>query len=373
MLKGTLALAATVALAAVITGPLMEPNMKARLLHLRLHSYYSKHAPSQLDKVDSLVEKYAADEAPLLQKLQDKYSTPVPEVDLRQLNDPVGVGAYLAFMEAKGLALRLADRLEAQFPRAREAVDAKLAAFGEQALALQSFASAPAQLILLALVYVLLASRLRGFSRCAALGLVGAAVALVVRPGVDDLSPAALRGGLEELARAAGAEWGALALPSRVAAATVAALSAMLTCGRHHKSFVLFAWALAVLAITNPPMPPGGTVLEAVKQLHVVAPDSAPLFEQIDERLFSLHDLTFCSVLTLSPLAPVGSSAPQWGSPVLSVGLGSRWFVLSRVDASKTDETRVQINLPGMALPVVAAPLAFGTLLLGAALISGLA
>lgn len=368
--RGTLFLAAVVALAAVISGPLMEPHMRARILRIRLQAYYSAHAPAQLEKLDTLVEKYVGNEAALLQKLEEKYSVPVPEVDVWQLHDPIGVGAFMAYTEGKKLALELASRLEAHFPRIRDAVDAKLTALGEQTLALRQFASAPAQLLLFALAYVLLASRMRGFARCLALVLVSTMLVLVVRPSVDDLSPASLQAGAEELSQLTTSKWAGLATLGKLAVTTLAALLSAFTCARHHKSFALFAWALTVLALTNPALPPGAT-LQAVQRLGVADAASVSLFRHTDENLFAVRDLTFCTVLTLSPVAAAGNKIPEWSSPMLSVGLGERWFVLSRVEASKTDETRVRIDLSGMALPIYFAPLSFGALLLVAASLSG--
>jgi len=370
LVRGTFALSGIALLAAIIAGPLMEPNMKARLLHLRLHSYYSRHAPSQLEKLDSLVEKYAGNEAPLLSKVEAKYGVPVPEVDVWQLHDPVGVGAYVAYTAVKAHAFDLAVHLEARFPHVRATLRAQLAELGERAAAVRGFASAPAQLVLAALAYVLLATRSGGARRCLSLAVVSAAVALVIRPTVEDVSPASLRAGAAELLALAEHEWTQLALAGRVGATTICALFGALTCGRHHKSFVLFAWALAALALLNPPLPPSASTLDAIAQLGVADGASVSLFRHTDESLFAVHDLTFCTVLTLSPAAAAGGALNEWAAPVLAVGIVDRWLLLSNVRASKTDETRVRIDLPGVALPVYFLPLTLGVMLLAAALLS---
>jgi hypothetical protein len=371
MLRSTLALAATVALAAIIAGPLMEPHMQARLLHLRLHHFYSAHAPAQLDKIESMIEKYDGKEAALLAKIEERYGMGVPELDIWQPHD-LSVGAFLAYTEAKKHALELCGRLEGQFPHGRAAVLSRLDAAKAQWAAVQGFASAPAKVLLLALAYIILASRLRGFARAVALVLVCVLAVVFVQPTVDDLTPASLRAALDELVGLASGEWARLALAGRVIVTTAIALVAALSVGRLHKSFVLYGWLLALCLLSNPHAPEGVPALDVVSQLGVADEASISLFRHTDDKLFAVHDLTLYSVLTLSPSTALGGGLPEWSSPMLAVGVADRWFVLSRVEASKTKETRVRIDLPGVALPVYAGPLTLGALLFLSALLSGL-
>ncbi|KAJ1633098.1 hypothetical protein T492DRAFT_983374 [Pavlovales sp. CCMP2436] len=376
-IRSSLALAGIVALAAVLSGPLVEPVIQGRLLRLRLSNYYAVHAPSQLEKVEGLIERCNGDEAlvqALIEKIEGKYEVPVPEADIWELQavDPIGVGAYVAYTEVKKRVLRLVDVAEGHFPHAREDVTATLARLEAQRMELLNFASAPAQLILLALAYVLLASRLRGGPRAIALLAVALVVGVVVHPGVDDLAPASLHAGLEELLQAARKHWSKLAMPVQVAALATVTVVCALSVLRHHRSFAVFVWLLAALALSNPRAPMRASALDAVAQLGVADASSLALFVHSEESLFAVKDITFFTVLTLSSSATTSGGLPGWNAPILALGLADRWFVLSRVEASKTDEMQVRIDLPGLPAPLYFGPLALGSLLLVAALLSGL-
>jgi hypothetical protein len=359
MIRSTFALAGTVALAAMIAGPLIETHMQARLLHLRLSTFYEVHAPSQLAKIDSLVEKYAGNEAPLMTKIEEKYRLPVPDVDVRQLDDPIGVAAYLAYVEAATRARALATTAEARFPHVRAAVETRLSALRAQRSAVFELASSPAQLVFLFAVYTLLASRLSGVARGLALIACALVAAFVVQPSIDALSLEKLHGGLVELSELGLRAWALLAVPARLAATTVAALLAVCTVGRHHPTFVLLAYLCAALALSNPRREADGPVLDVLVRFGVADARTVALFRHTDDNLFAIHDHALYSVITLTSAAATGAGAQlsEWASPVFAVGLADRWFVLSRVEASKTDETRVSINLTGVTLPVYAGPI----------------
>lgn len=371
MLRSALVTAVVVAVAAMIAGPLVESSMRARLLHHRLTAFYTEHAPGQLEKVESLVEKYSGKEEELLKKVESKYERKVPPVDVWALDDPIGVGAFVAYLHAKEHASALWAHLERRFPEALAVLDGLGARVRGYRAHVEKFVSRPAMLVLLALAYALACTRAVGVWRGVALLLLLLLALVGVHPTIDDLSAEALGEGALELAGAARSLWAASEMPVKLAVASATATLSAFTVLRHARGWTVLGVLAAALAITNPSHAAGEVPLEMVAKLGAADKSSLALFQHSEHALFAVHDLTLCSVLTLVP--SVGGVAEAWAAPVLAVGAAERWFVLSKVVASKEDDdARVRIELPGLALPAFFGPAALALLMLVHALLSGL-